>query len=268
MDYLYFTEQDVNFEQNLLSICESMLKKLPNYQLAFKNVNGHHYFYATNKNTGKREYLSKGNERFMEQIKQRAFLELLCKRIRKNLKLQNRVTLSYEPYDFEVIRDSLAESYRDLDLNFLLEQIFGKAEKDRNGSFYNPYGEGEKTTITSFGLAVRSKSEALIAELLHREGIEFDYERELILQNQQGEPELYYPDFAIWIRSGELIYWEHLGRLDLEGYRNSNYKKLTDYYYNGIISPDNLIITMEALGGGVNMEAIERNIGWLKDACR
>src|SRR5262249_40723043 len=78
---------------------------------------------------------------------------------------------------------------------------------------------------TSKGLAVRSKSELIIAEALTNAGISFEYEKALTLAGQTR-----YPDFTIEDEiSGRTFYWEHLGMLERPDYRRSWKKKLAWY---------------------------------------
>jgi hypothetical protein len=76
------------------------------------------------------------------------------------------------------------------------------------------YEEGKiHSTLTEY--MVRSKSEVIIANMLFDRDITFRYEQPLFAPDGT----FYLPDFTIrW--QGEDWYWEHLGRLDLEGYRN------------------------------------------------
>ena len=63
--------------------------------------------------------------------------------------------------------------------------------------------------------AVRSKSEVIIANLLHAKGIDYRYEEPLEINGVTK-----YPDFTIEDDdTGETFYWEHLGMLSDEGYR-------------------------------------------------
>ena len=56
---------------------------------------------------------------------------------------------------------------------------------------------------------VRSKSEVIVANMLHERGITFYYEKPLYA----SDGTMYLPDFTV-IWSGEEIYWEHVGRLN------------------------------------------------------
>ena len=63
------------------------------------------------------------------------------------------------------------------------------------------------------GDMLRSKSEVIIANLLHERSVPFRYENPLFA----GDGTLRLPDFAVtW--AGKTYYWEHLGRLDLTKY--------------------------------------------------
>lgn len=63
------------------------------------------------------------------------------------------------------------------------------------------------------GDMLRSKSEVIIANMLHERSIPFRYEQPLFA----GDGTIRLPDFTItW--AGKTYYWEHLGRLDLTDY--------------------------------------------------
>jgi exodeoxyribonuclease V alpha subunit len=76
------------------------------------------------------------------------------------------------------------------------------------------YEEGKVHRALS-GHLVRSKSEVIIANLLHERGLPFVYEMPLFAPDGT----FYLPDFTI-SAGGETWYWEHWGRMDLERYRN------------------------------------------------
>lgn len=76
------------------------------------------------------------------------------------------------------------------------------------------YEEGKIHRALSEHL-VRSKSELVIANLLHERGVPFRYEEPLFAPDGT----FYLPDFTIQA-AGKIWYWEHWGRLDSEAYRN------------------------------------------------
>jgi len=105
----------------------------------------------------------------------------------------------------------------------------------------NDWYEEGKVHKTLAGIMVRSKSEVIIANLLHERGIPFKYE--IPLYAPDGT--FYIPDFTItW--NGEEWYWEHLGMLDKEEYRNHWEAKREWYKKHGF--SERLIVTDEREG--------------------
>ena len=80
------------------------------------------------------------------------------------------------------------------------------------------------------GDMLRSKSEVIIANLLHDRQIPFRYEEPLFA----GDGTLKLPDFTVVWR-GQTFYWEHLGRLDLTEYSDKWETKSAwyDYWFPG-----------------------------------
>lgn len=109
--------------------------------------------------------------------------------------------------------------------------------------------------ITVRGEPVRSKSEVIIANLLHSKGINYQYERPL-----QFEKVPKYPDFTIEDDdTGITYYWEHLGMLGNYKYRNRWEAKQEWYRRNGILPfsegggpRGTLIITRDQADGGID----------------
>jgi exodeoxyribonuclease V alpha subunit len=99
------------------------------------------------------------------------------------------------------------------------------------------YEEGKIHEALS-GHMVRSKSELVIANLLHERGVPFRYEKPLFAPDGT----FYLPDFTVQA-GGETWYWEHWGRLDLESYRNHVDAK-RDWYERNF--PGRLVETEES----------------------
>lgn len=108
------------------------------------------------------------------------------------------------------------------------------------------YEEGKiHQTLAEF--MVRSKSEVIIANMLHEREIPFKYEVPLYAANGT----FYLPDFTITWR-GEDWYWEHLGLMEQDKYRNHWETKQT--WYNRFF-PNSLVTTQE--GGDLSKQADE-----------
>ncbi len=116
---------------------------------------------------------------------------------------------------------------------------------------------------TGNGLAVRSKSELLIAEAFESMDVPFRYEQPL----QRGG-KTYFPDFTISDEiTGRTVYWEHLGMLDDENYVKSWNKKLSWYRSNGILPYEEnrngdavLVTTQDSPQSGLDMAEVRRLI--------
>jgi hypothetical protein len=99
------------------------------------------------------------------------------------------------------------------------------------------YEEG-KIHRTLSDYMVRSKSEVIIANMLYERDIPFKYE----VQCFAPDGTFYLPDFTITWR-GEEWYWEHLGLIDKEQYKNhwETKKAWYDKYF-----PGRLVTTIES----------------------
>lgn len=116
---------------------------------------------------------------------------------------------------------------------------------------------------TERGELVRSKSEWIIADKLHRAGVDYQYEQPLMLAGVER-----FPDFTIVDDdSGITWYWEHNGMLSTPEYRARWERKLAAYRKEGILplaegcgENGTLLITEEKEGAGLNADDIKNNI--------
>jgi hypothetical protein len=95
---------------------------------------------------------------------------------------------------------------------------------------------------TSRGEMVRSKSELLIAEKLNTLGMSYHYER--VLEGTLVSGRLR-PDFSFIDDAGDVLIWEHLGRLDRADYRAGWEWKRNWYSQNGYAEGRNLFTSTE-----------------------
>ena len=110
---------------------------------------------------------------------------------------------------------------------------------------------------TERGENVRSKSELIIANMLNKYDIPYQYEAKLVLSGGK----VIYPDFTILnVSKRKTVYWEHLGLVSEIDYAEKNYLKLINYEKNDIILGDNLIVTMELGGVALDTELVKRKI--------
>lgn len=108
---------------------------------------------------------------------------------------------------------------------------------------------------TSTGVLVRSKSEVIVAETLHRLGVSYEYEKPLPAHDNPRDFRL--PDFTVYYM-GDVFYWEHLGMLAVPAYREKWERKRQWYEDNG--HADQLLTSQDEPDGSIDAEAIERKI--------
>lgn len=108
---------------------------------------------------------------------------------------------------------------------------------------------------TKKGIYVRSKSEVIIANLLHDAEIEFQYERRF-----DTETGWRLPDFSIATGADEIIILEHLGMMHKPSYREEWEKKKEFYEKHGYVLDENLFVTTEDENGAINSEAISNDV--------
>ena len=86
---------------------------------------------------------------------------------------------------------------------------------------------------------MRSKSEAIIANLLTDRSIPFKYEEPLY---SPIDGTMYLPDFTVTFR-GEEYYWEHVGKINDPNYK-AHWEKKQKWYNKNF--PNKLLITYES----------------------
>lgn len=116
---------------------------------------------------------------------------------------------------------------------------------------------------TTRGELVRSKSELVIANHLHKLGLRYEYERPL---DGTVVPGRLRPDFSFIDDAGDIIVWEHLGMLDRDDYRKGWEWKREWYRANGFVEGETLLTTSE--GPGLDMVPISEVAGKVARALR
>ena len=96
---------------------------------------------------------------------------------------------------------------------------------------------------TDKGDLVASKSEEMIANMLFAMDIEYEYEKEMVLNGSHV-----LPDFIIHKKDGSIVIWEHAGLLENDEYAQRFSKKLKIYEQAGFTRQNNLIITRDVDG--------------------
>jgi ATP-dependent exoDNAse (exonuclease V) alpha subunit len=108
---------------------------------------------------------------------------------------------------------------------------------------------------TEKGHMVRSKSELVIANMLYRMGVEYEYERLFEGINLPGKRR---PDFSFVDPSGDLILWEHLGMMTRDDYRRDWERKREWYGKNDFSINKNLFTTEDDEYGGLDSTSVRK----------
>lgn len=117
------------------------------------------------------------------------------------------------------------------------------------------FSEATSEIYTEKGERVRSKSEKLIADLLHRMNIPYRYEYPIKL----GKIGTIYPDFyLLHVAKRKEYILEHFGMMDNPGYAENAIRKIRAYEKNGILQGERLILTYETSQTPIDMRAVEK----------
>lgn len=119
------------------------------------------------------------------------------------------------------------------------------------------FEEGTAVIMSDKGERVRSKSEKIIADTLHKKGIPYRYEAPLTFKNGKK----IHPDFTVLNQKRrQEVYWEHLGMMDNTEYCENALGRIEIYQRNNIILGGNLIVSYETSRHPIETTMIERNI--------
>ena len=143
----------------------------------------------------------------------------------------------------------------------LLSPFFAPSSRELQDWMNSPYEHNENYPEqlihkTGSGILVRSKSEAIIAMLLHVHKVPFRYECAL----QLGDVTIF-PDFTIrHPQTGQIFYWEHFGMMDNPTYQRKTFSKLQLYTANEIYPSLQLLTTYETKDQPLDSSIVETMI--------
>ena len=242
-DIIDFFQFEIKRERKLVKFMEQRVEMISDGFLGERQQGYNHYYYLYTKTNGTKQgmVLDPSIDEHREVIK-----ELMEKKtlihglplLRKNIRTMERGLTDlkqYHPFMFKY-GEILGSDY-------YLEGDVCIREWKKKKEIMNPYRREDLVQETKKGVKVRSKSEGMISDMLYDKGILYKYETALKLGGKTV-----YPDFEILHpRTGELIWWEHLGKADSGPYVQKNLERLEAYGRSGIIQGKNLIVTSETL---------------------
>lgn len=230
-------------------------KDVPKKHIYISKCNGtYQYYEAIN---GERKYIAKKDVKNYTKYLQRDYEE---KENRLLLKLEKSIKAFAKNYDVKAI-NNIYENYNDEKRNVIVpivetdDMFISRWQSEMHGDQNKFYEKGNYKTRR--GEYVRSKSEMIIADYFNEYGLDYVYEPELKL----SEDNVIYPDFAILnVRKRKTVYWEHLGMIDDGEYASKNFNKLRAYERAGYTIGNNIVFSMESIEQPLDIEEIEKKI--------
>lgn len=209
----------------------------------------------------KRIYLNKEDTELRELLQERYYLERALPTCQKNIEMLELLQNSYSSLDpIDLMKDAPIAYQKQ---NNAAQLVYGCSNKSRwkekmlkHKEKYEIPFPSELRHISGDGTVTRSKSEALIIDLLNNKDIPYVYDYPMYLSNK-----LKWPDFVIWDRKhNREVIIEHLGLMSKEDYRLSQIEKLWLYIENGYVPNVNLLLTFDDKSGNINIPAISKSL--------
>lgn len=233
---------------------ERELSKLPAGTLGSRAANtrfGDVYYcqYIDNKRYG----ITK-DEELVEKLARKKYLLESLRKINKNINSIEQLLKTYENYGHREIISKFPYRY-----SILMDNKETKWNKKKRLWMEEDYEQStnrpeEKVHVTSNDLYVRSKSEVIVSERLEYYHVPNRYEQVLYINRYE-----FAPDFTILTRNG-LVYWEHCGKMNNEGYLRQHKWKMSMYESVGIVPWKNLILTYDTEDGTIDTRIIDAEI--------
>ena len=218
---------------------QDFIKTAPKERLRIRKK-GNNYQYYMEKNK-KRTYIPKKNIETARKIAQRDYYQKLLPGLLKNLKAMQHFSKEYNTTSLEQNYSNLPAARKQLVTPIFIDnETYAQQWQAKNYERKKDAPDGSFLTLKNE--AVRSKSEIIIANLLHDKKVPYHYEYPLKLSNGVT----IHPDFfCLNKRTRQEFYWEHCGKMDDLEYTVSLTQRLSEYSRCGIIPGKNLILSFE-----------------------
>lgn len=245
-------------KDKLEKIIKKINKELPNFPKGNLRIAGKgksaQYFHVTEKDNRRGTYIKANNKKLACDLAKKSYYEKLLREAERESKaITSYITAMKKGKMPEDVYASLNCHRQELVSPLLINDAAYAAEWENTEYDHNTYNPEECIYETKKGDLVRSKSEAMIADMYYELGIPYRYEAKLTLKNGKNK----YPDFTLLkLPQRKIIYHEHMGMMEDELYRANNICKLHEYSTSGINCCNNLIITFETPYAPLSMKNI------------
>lgn len=268
-----YMKRDLEFHYKIKKRLEKELKKnagelekIPKgYYMTSHVTNGRRYYYDAHIVNGKEKlrYIGGADNAEVKSRQELHYLKTAIKNVNNNIKYLQRAIDNYKPIDPEGIVSVSGKTYRD---NYDVGgSIFKQTKADEwvkeglyKRSYYEagrPYPEGLVLRTVS-GEMVRTRGEVIIANTLDSFGLSYVYEWPKWIDGR-----LRWPDFTVLHpKTKEIITIEYMGRYDDSGYREKNNPRMEEFFNEGYILGQNLLVFMDNADGIIDSNKIHRVI--------
>lgn len=220
------------------------------------SVSGHNarYYWVSQNSDKLGEYIKKENRSIIPELAKKDYNQQFIVDATEELKRLKKAIAWFSKSNADLSYQKLSAQRQKLITPYIItDQLYANAWQTQNVKT-NPYLEEKLVYDTKRGEKVRSKSEAIIANILYDLHIPYFYEKSLQLKKGIVR----YPDFTmLHKRERKEIYLEHFGLLDEKTYLYNNLHKLDEYRENGIFPGKNLIFTYETVETPLDIKGIK-----------
>ena len=244
--------------EKLISKLDSNLEVAPSGRLRVSNNRGGTTFYIRSAPSDRRgTYVNKSAMPQAAAIAQRDYDLMLRQAAQRELDALKELRLTWDQGTVEDVLPGLTPARRQLVTpRILTDEEY--AEKWL-AEPYEPKGfkEGTPEFYSAKGLRVRSKSEALLADMYDSYGIPMKYECPLKLKNRR----VIHPDFKLLLIAERKVFiHEHLGMMDDPTYATRALRRLMELEMNGWYPGVNLIVTFETKNLPLDMRVVRHTV--------
>ena len=219
-------------------------RKLPKGNLFYRTIRNHKRAYV--RRNGREKYLGRKDLKEIAGLSNRKEAETALIAINSNIKVLEEMGDKLIDFDTIIPKLTYINGRDKVSRGQAVELIDGIAGIKET---YNKNGH-----VTSDGVVVRSRAELILYEYFKSKGLEFYYEKPLMVGGV-----VLHPDFTIVRKSDKKeILWEHCGMMERQGYYSEFLRRLNMYASEGFLPYDNLILTYDFGGDSIDMHHIER----------
>lgn len=198
--------------ERIILVTKERLQTAPEGNLRLSKCQNYLQYYHCTDKKKKGTYIRKENMDFIQKLAQKSYDEQVLRLAQKRFSQIKRMMKDYD--DDEITNLYYKEHIERQKLVQPVEPTWEQRVQEWKNREYKgkDFQEGTPVILTEKGERVRSKSEKIMADYFFRHGIEYKYECPIYLRGMGTV----YPDFTFLSRkTGQEVYWEHNGKMDV-----------------------------------------------------